>query len=492
MKKRKALLALFFAAFFTFTSCETFLGLTLGDLGPYQFYTIDVGTGAFLIVDATIAAQGRYSVVWAERGSGVTQAQAQAIADEFDGYIRRALLDAFCGGPFSLVGKTFCNILSFANWLAGGSGGDNRLTVLLLDIRGGRQGNAIVAGYFFSGDFLARGRIGSTRQYSNGRDIIYVNSTLLPHFKSDLFSTIAHELMHLINFATTVRRHPSNPWNNMMDTWIDEGLAMTAEQIYRGANLRERVAWFTGDPLGTIALGNNFFVWGNHANRPGAILDDYATAYLFFRWLGLHAKANLPAEIYARFFYNMIVSPERGTRVVTEQARLINPDWANWDVLLKTWLAANYDPGNRRFGYIGDADIFGAGVTRGTRRVYDMLYVALFPGEGVFSRVDGFFVEPRASGNIRHVGLTSGAPVVGSGFGRFYGDTLLTFNANPDNSPHARAETGRLTGAGAAAIAALAEPYFSHEPKGPLSISAWDALGRDFERPNFAPREWRR
>jgi len=453
-------------------------GSTPGSLRPLmgnEFYAQDFVTGRYYILAADILAYNDYSTIWVERGSGITPKQAQQIADEY-ALIREKIMDVF--GMRNFVcrhsGIRFNDILDFANWLAGRS--DRRLTILLLDIRDGwrdPQTDAYIAGYFFSGDFFPAGRIQGTNHYSNGRDMIYIDTFPGLEFNWErALSTIAHELVHLINFVTAVQMNQPR----MMDLWIDEGLASQAEFIHLGRDLEDRIEWFVHDRLGTISRGNNFFVWGNHVGRqPLAILDDYATVYLFFRWLFLQAQARLEPDLYTRLFYNMVTSEYHDHRIVTSLARQINPAWENWDLLLKTWLAANFYPDNPVFGYKDD-DIRNE---LRVRPIYGLESILLYPGEGVFSRIDSPFTPPPEAGvNIRYAGLAPDHVSPSNSF-PITGEVMLTFNANTN---HTRpSERGFLTNAPLSPAARLAEeprPPFT----GPFVIDARDMLGRGGER----------
>ena len=481
--RRLAFLSL---ALLALASCD-FLSGDSGprNLRPGQFYTIDMQTKKFKIVGAERLWEGDACVIWAEKGAGVTEEEARKLADEFDNSIRPALLRSFGMDRIVHGKRSFDNILSFANYLAGGdSPKDQKLTLLLLNIKGNNADGPQVAGYFYSGDFMENRSAGASRNYSNGRDMIYVDVSMMRRNWDLAFRIVAHELMHLINFASAANRSPLDPWSAMPDTWADEALAMTAEQAYFGKDLADRISWFMRDPEGTLARGNNFFVWGNHG--PGAVLDDYATAYLFFKWLGLQAQAAVAAGRISekdrdRFFYEMAISQEKGTAIVTEQARRLNEDWKDWAALLSAWLAANRDPANPHFGYIGNADIFDGNAPR-AGMLADGERQSLFPGEGVFSAMSGAFSVPASSGNIRYFGLSQGEPFPGASRTTADGEALLTFNANSNSG--APSEIGRLTGVPAPKARDLPCCAFD-EPADTMSVSAWDLLGRDFEKGPF-------
>jgi len=424
-------------------------------LDPDQFYAIDFTNNTFYKLRARVLATGDRCVIWAENGSDVTEAQARAIADKYDTVIRPGIVDAFSMKDFSAEGGSFADILDYANWLSGKNSG--KLTILLLDIKDGfknEKTDPYVAGYFYSGNFLAR-----NTQFSNGCDMIYVDT--YPGLKlkqEDTYATFAHELQHLINFATAkvTGRAP-------MDTWLDEGLSSQAEHIYFGKNIKNKVERF--NESGTIAKGNNFFVWDNHKEDKMAILDEYATVYLFFRWLYLHANSELKSTI----FHDIEISNGSDYTIITDMARKIHDEWGNWETLLKSWLAANYYPENTDYGY--KDGFFNTGENKITVKPLTTTSIKLYPGEGVYSKINGSFPLPSPSGNIRYEGLDKGTD-----------KALLTFNANTNSdNKTAKQETGTLTGVAASVSSAsnsrtiMAENAQAYT--GPYVIDARDVSG---------------
>jgi hypothetical protein len=459
-------------------SCKFLSEETLDDLEKDDFYAQNMTNGIFYKVKADMLCVGVRCVVWAERGSGVTQKQAQDIANEYDTKIRSKVVDAFSRKDVYTTNNgiryDFGDMVDYANWLAGRD--DRKLTILLLDIKDGFKDpktDSYIAGYFFGGDFQPQGNIFGTRQYSNGRDMIYIDTH--PGFSSPgmittAYATFAHELQHLINYVTSRAYRKSS----YMDTWIDEGLSSQAEHLYLGENLRQKCEWFSVDPAGTIAKGNNFFVWGNHQDDKLAIMDDYASVYLFFRWLYLQADTDLRPHI----FYDISNSDFRNYQAVTNVAREINSKWEDWGPLLRTWLAANYYPKNAVYGYKGDDYLKGIvkvkAITGST--------VSLYPGEGVYSTMNNSVsITEEVDANIRYAGLNSN--IISGTIGTsspYSGNILLTFNANTNNGTATKPETGVLTGVSPATPSRMAgEDGQTERITGPYVLDARDALGRN-------------
>jgi hypothetical protein len=503
MRKTKFLPLIVVLAFFQ-ASCDDFFDLFSGDglayLNEGEFYAQNLKTNKYYKVKAELLAGGPNCAVWVENGSGVNRAQAKAMADEYENNIRPMIVGAFGKKNFyastangrevnanSQDAKPFNDILDYANWWADGT--DKKLTILLLDIKDGYdkvKNPSFVAGYFVPINFWPQGKIPGYDVYANGRDMIYIDTN--PGFRDDnvkqTYSTLAHELQHLINFVTNFFLPAEG---SLMDTWIDEGLSAWAEYLYEGGNLVDKCDWFVEDKAGTIAKGNNFFVWGNHEDVTLSILDEYSTVYLFFRWLYLQADENLQKDI----FYKIITSPKFNHAAVTDVAKEINPEWASWEKLLGAWLAANYNPKNTNYGYKGDdylKEKIKVKTVTGTS-------ISLYPGEGVYSSIlnNSFTPTGQWGNNIRYSGLSSANTSTAgvSGDSKPYtGNILLTFNARSDyvydeKYPATGMEQGRLTGLSSTLPRSVTGETETVEFKGPYVLDARDVLGRNRDKNLF-------
>jgi len=461
-----------------------------------NFWAIDMSTDRFYRVDAELLASNERCEVWVEKGKGVTAAMALEVANEYKNGIVDKMVDAFGisidnnGAPITIMDQ--------ADIFGDGNG---KLCILLLDIKDNYKGvnDSYVAGYFYSGDFYSK----STAEFygfrSNERDMIYID--IYPGLNSknikSTYMTLAHELQHLINFTTSqvVRRKTENGITSVtaMDTWIDEGLSSAAEVIYLGKQNIERLAWYclngTNNITSSIHFGNNFFSWGNdmcttHGNGKTncnynckkniyAILDEYATVYLFFQWLKIHYGDDI--------YRSIISSKDHDYRAVTSK---IGGDLKNnWSELIKTWHAANFIYGSNQYGYnnvfsplLGDY-----GITFKTHYAPTNLpNITLLPGEGVYSLAN---TNPNVSsaGNISYSFLSKNPGAVNTSFQS--GATLLTFNSSSNNKGNG--EQGKVTGAAPPSIiispndnvqgsrSAVSAPSMF---KGPFPIGAHDVL----------------
>jgi len=446
------------------SSCDLLLELLGGLGGSKAFYARDLTKSSndpnyFYRISANLLAENEYCKVYAETTSGVTEATAKKMANAYS--VIHNKMEAAFGLEFEVEytngSKGVLKTLQYADAY---TDGDGKLTILLLDIKDGYvKGvrDSYVAGYFSPYDFFS----GTYYPYSNKCDMIYIDTYPAVPGDDETNSTLAHELQHLMNFTTSLNNRLVYEGEevtdiNLMDTWIDEGLASAAEWIYsNGTHLESRYGWYKyngrvdkdGNKLltGKIDMGNNFFVWDNRDHEAScgnannnyanckdtanhsqyAILDDYATVYLFFQWLRI--QSNNGQNIYKE----IIGSSKGDYMAVTDAASArISSSYNNWGRLLGDWLAANYiNNSGGAYGYkteISSNDISAHyfPVTGANARA------SLYPGEGVYSRINSTYYAPTNSGNIKYSLLTSNNVFTS---GSIPSGALLTYNINTVN-----------------------------------------------------------
>ena len=174
---------------------------------------------------ATLRATGRHRNIWVMNenfsttvGSGnmITAAQAQSLADTFDRIYPIAtniLGFEFGGGPNSPF--------------PGGMDGDPKIQILIYDIVDA-SGRIVAAGYFWAKDFFTQTELDllGANIRTNMAEIFYLDAS---HINSDpdfMYSTLIHELQHMINFNMKFLRHglPSPAWYNEMLSMMAEDL----------------------------------------------------------------------------------------------------------------------------------------------------------------------------------------------------------------------------------------------------------------------------
>ncbi|MDR0388014.1 MAG: InlB B-repeat-containing protein [Treponema sp.] len=442
------------------------------------FWALRIDTNEHYQIQADLLAEGKYCKIWVEQDpkGSVSPAIARDVARNYDENIYAKMMGSFDIGQILVqdssggISFTANSIMEFADWL---TDEDGKLSILFLDIQDtyDPSGNrSYVGGYFWIGNLYQRDP-SDLRQYSNQADMIYLDTYPGKPGEKDSNATLAHEMQHLMNFVTSVVKR-----NGLMELWIDEGLSSAAEYIYLGDHSNDRYEWFQEDRKGTLAKGNNFFVWGNYSDD--SILDDYATVYLFFQWLRLQAEDKA-------IYKNVIGSQDTDYRAVTEAMKpflgSLMASGSDWNGLLKTWLAANYiNAPSGPYGYKGEPKL---GNVRAKTAPAGTTSLQLLPGEGVYSMINAWGdISSYASNsgpNIKYTGIHDTNGLV-SDRETYPGGALLTYNASPNakGSP----ETGKLTGiAGnpSAGGVSRARSAGGTVLEGPVSIDARDMLVRN-------------
>jgi hypothetical protein len=392
-----------------------------------NFWAINNKTGHSYRITADWIASGQYCNVWVERGSGVSVSMAQDFASQCD-QIYQEMITAFSPRNFYYGGWWYDNLLQLADIFGNA---DGKITVLLLDIKDNYVkgvNDSYVAGYFYHMDLF-------DFYGSNNRDMIYIDTYPGLERITDAYRTLAHETQHLMNYTAS---HAFRG-GNTMDLWVDEGLSSAAEWLYNSkfgvtpVHPEERWKWYSlngnGKIKSLIDRGNNFYVWSNRRDESVyADLDDYATVYLFFQWLRLHASNG--EEIYK----DIISSGNVGYTAVTGAvASKIDSAYSNWNTLLSTWLAAN----SIKSDIYGYDSFLNTNLTKHNAPANTS--INLYPGEGVYSPVtsDPGFSE---HGNIKYAYLAGGTLNH-----TYQSGVLLTYNVNTSIS--GLRETGSTTGA---------------------------------------------
>ncbi|WP_010631589.1 hypothetical protein [Sporolactobacillus vineae] len=248
------------------------------------FNTWNPVNGNYGSVDAELAYSGRANV-WVA-GHQITTAQAEKLGKEFDQHIYPSDVTYF-GPPAGKIGNGKVNIVCYN--IASGDSGDS----------------AYVAGFFNPMDL-------TSEKGSNRSEIIYIDVHPLMDTKNGsldvtrAYSTLAHELQHLISFSRRVIVNQGYP----LDPWIDEGLSMAAEQLYLRQPLNDRLDYYNVDPFNSIRNGLSPFNW----HYDGDSLSNYSLSYLFFQYLRAQVNSAKQKEVYDQ----LIQDPNSGYRAVQD------------------------------------------------------------------------------------------------------------------------------------------------------------------------------
>ena len=372
-------------------SCEDFLNsASEGKKKSKNFWAWDYTKSpvASYSISAELLASNELCEVWVEKGSGVSAQQAKSVAEEYKNVVYVRMMK-FLGWQTT----DGYNVMDIADLLGDGN---EKLIILLLDIKDGYETkeDAYVAGYFYARNFIEAAD-------SNLSDMIYMDTYPSKVGSEEFYSTLAHEMQHLINFVTTAMLRSEIDNNGyitelyFMDTWIDEGLSAAAEWVYLGKPDENRIQWYNLDRTGLISEGDNFYVWDNHRDIPNAIINEYATVSLFFQWLRLQFKDDI--------YYKILISEDSDYKAVEKAVKETHS--YNWSELIGTWHAANFvNNASSIYGYKDDSLLKKVKANYIDNKTTSW---PLYPGEAVYSYSSAGRTLPANSQHIRYSGMST-------------------------------------------------------------------------------------
>jgi hypothetical protein len=186
----------------TFKPLADFIPPVVG--GKRMFWVEEYyGNGNWVQKEATLLATGRYGNIWVVN-NGITTALAQELSRNFD-----------------IIYPAETNILGFEYGGGpngdGGKDGDPKIQILVYDITS-NSGSAPAAGYFWAKDFY------DNQPGTNKAEIFYVDAGTTRSSPAYIYSLLAHEFQHMINFnrKTVVNGGSSLPWYNEMLSLMTE------------------------------------------------------------------------------------------------------------------------------------------------------------------------------------------------------------------------------------------------------------------------------
>jgi len=188
-------------------------------------------------------------------------------------------------------------VSAFGDWYD--ADGDHKLAIFCYDI--GKNypstnfSNGYTGGFFNSGDLIDSNLKINGLKINNGVFTIGMDAIHLDTYPSmgrnpeapfdslsDAYSTLYHEMQHLINFSYQVADPTGQSYNALnMPTYLDEAFSMAAEHLICGESAcSSRVDLFNHDPRYTTGYvdGTSLTVWSG-------TLSNYSNSYLFGQYL---------------------------------------------------------------------------------------------------------------------------------------------------------------------------------------------------------------
>ena len=189
---------------------------------------------------------------------------------------------------------------------------DERIAMLIVDIKDGwAPGKGFVGGYFFPLDCYPV----SVVQYSNEREMIYLDC--YPSNPADPLypGIIAHEFQHMIHFANDAKE----------DKWLNEGCSQLAHYIC-GFGHPPQILSFMKNPSDDVT------VWQNS-------MEDYGAVYLFHYYL-FHKYAGSNLSEKQKFYRALVASPLKDIESIDAALAQYGLN-KTFEDIYKDWLVAN-------------------------------------------------------------------------------------------------------------------------------------------------------
>ena len=215
---------------------------------------------------------GKHCYVFVEKGKTVSEAAIDRIVKTFDEKIYPT------------------NTSTFGSEWKPGVDGDERITLLFLDIKDGYQkdgpNKGYVAGYFYPGDEYSKEK----NPQSNEREMLYLDIDPADPTKESYLGVVAHEFQHMIHWNNDPKEH----------TWVNESMSQLATFL-NGFDHPSQVFAFIKAP------DNNLCAWSQETP-----IANYGQVYLFAYYMMNHAVTNT-AEARKQFVRDLVESNVHGT-----------------------------------------------------------------------------------------------------------------------------------------------------------------------------------
>jgi hypothetical protein len=236
------------------------------------FWTKNIVDNKFEPTAAVLKAIGKSCYIFVEKGQVVADAAVEKIKKSFDETI------------YPIDTKVFGQ-----EWKPG-IDGDERITLLMFDIKDGFNGQGgFVAGYFFAGDQFLQSQIPSNIPVkSNEREMFYLDLNPGDPSSDRYMSVVAHEFQHMIHFHQDAKEL----------TWVNESCSQIAPYLC-GFGHAGQITSFMKTP------DNSLTAWAQDQ-----MLANYGQVYLWNYFLMNQYLKD--AAGLTKFFRELVADPTQG------------------------------------------------------------------------------------------------------------------------------------------------------------------------------------
>ncbi|HQB83738.1 MAG TPA: hypothetical protein PLR50_09595, partial [Candidatus Rifleibacterium sp.] len=242
------------------------------NIGDTQtFWTKNVVENKFEETRAVLKAIGKNCYVFLEEGKTLAPEAIEKVRKSFDEVIYPT------------------NTANFGSEWKPGIDGDDRIYLLMFDIKDGYYGTGgFVGGYFYAIDAYQQEKLPAHLK-SNEREMLYLDINPSDPASDRFQNTIAHEFQHMIHFNQDSSEY----------TWVNEACSQIAPYLC-GFGHANQVVSFMRTP------DNSLTAWSKQQ-----MLANYGQVYLWNYYIMHHYLRENP-EMRTQFFKNLVASKKQG------------------------------------------------------------------------------------------------------------------------------------------------------------------------------------
>lgn len=282
-----------------------------------EFTTVNFKTNKEEKIKADLKYSGEKVDIWVHDNQ-ISDAQAIRIGQEFDNNI------------YPLMTTNFGEESDLDN--------NNKINILIYDIKDNfGDTNVFTQGYFNPMDLY-------DVEGSNNGEVLYIDTYPTMDITDsygnqgieNLYTVIVHEFQHMISFNEKTIKGDAGS----LDTWIDEGLSMAAEQLYTNKPRMDRINYY--NQSSSITNGHSLLYWGDNNDT----LSNYSLSYLFMEYL--NAQADIGDSIYKEIIQN----PNSDYKAIEDVVKKYidnNMDFGEFMTNFRMALTLNYSIGKYGF-----------------------------------------------------------------------------------------------------------------------------------------------
>ncbi len=237
------------------------------------FWTKNIVTNEFEQTRAVLREVGRHCYIFLEEGKTIDPKAIENTRRNFDEIIYPK------------------NTANFGSEFKPGIDGDNRIFLLMFDIKDGYDGSGgFVGGYFYPVDSYPQSKL-PPHIKSNEREILYLDINPSDPTKERFFATVAHEFQHMIHFYQDRNEY----------TWVNEACSQIAPYLCGYGHASQIISYMR-------APDNSLTAWAK-----AQMLANYGQVYLWNYYIHSKVLAEVKDEKKrSAFFYNLVKSDKQG------------------------------------------------------------------------------------------------------------------------------------------------------------------------------------